>query len=74
MRSDKEMAKENSKSHTKVVADSLNTSREYLQPHPSFLHHNYDPYIKPIVEDVEPEEAMRPPPSFWRRLVHSLSH
>ena len=57
-----------------AVADSLNPAHTFLEPDPSFLRHNYDPYMKPIVEDVAPEVATRRPPSLWRRLVHTLSH
>lgn len=56
-----------------AVEDSLNPTSSYLKTDPSFKKQNYDPYIRLITEDVPPEEALRRAPSFWQRLMHSLS-
>lgn len=55
------------------VADSHTPSATLLEPDPSFLVENYDPYMEPIVEDVDPKEVMEPPPTWWERLVIALA-
>lgn len=55
------------------VADSRTASTTYLEPDPTFLVENYDPYMMPITEDVVPEEVLESPPSWWERLLHALA-
>lgn len=56
-----------------LVDDSHTPSATLLKPDESFLVENYDPYMEPIVEDVDPEEVTEPPPGWWERLVHALA-
>jgi hypothetical protein len=58
---------------TVEVSDSRTPSATFLEPDESFLVENYDPYLEAITEEVQPEEVLRKPPSWWQKLVHALA-
>ena len=47
------------------------SSGTYLRIDPEFSKHNYDPYRRLVLYDVDPEEATQKA-GFFRRLLQSL--